>query len=1059
MPRINGNFKTTSQPDNTHSLDKRKNDEKNKANFNGWEAKMKTPAEKHGEIIRQANNHGANQRNQNSNSFSIRDVAPGVVFTALIFASYVPTADGHPSNIREQQAQNNSAVGNPLQDIQAQKPPSLAFNEDLNPTKPSFLDTSASTTSPQPPRFNREELKIKKNLDDFISPIKSQIQKVIFDNAEKNAISKISHTDFSSTKYISINEVIDIKNKALLQQHDFQKKKIKTNIEYSAGKLYITPEITSSEARSITGRSIAIKVHPFTAKMLDSKMHDKIDNLLGINIDALSKEDNFWNKYFDGMCTINGKYNTDVAEGMYERSSKKLFPIYSYNIRISPEEPYNSDTITLADLPMHFHIMTQGINGKYYSLFKEYELFRDSMRENYLFHNNDFCKNIKKSELFSKCNYKLDNNFINIMVMSIFDGIKPDFAILLSPTITLDKITEYNKNITIINDPEWQHTIGKLFIEMYADDTFYLNEDRENNIHFGNKNNMATGLPNGFAATDVLNENRLDISYDVYLEQGRKITIAGINPLYTKFGNSPGSTIVLEVKNPPTDLKDISKLETKFYLKTQEGKVRNFENQDSHDNFQQILLAAYINKCGAKNIQIRVDNQTFNIKALGFNNNLTSETGFNSLRDNYTTHYYSLMNWLFSEAENITSSIADIYKYSPAITVNLDDEVVKANIFGHDVINNSTITTDKTSSTAVKINKFLTDINKIHRKKKYGDTNGIINQTLTFENVDADLATSIHEFEARIKYNSKTGNYELGEFDSTVKNDDSNFERFFNRNLNNFKVLILKAKDGVNFFKVFNISSADNHTTDASIISNGIIYPLTTPDTLKDVLVDSYKREVKYKNIDLKELPVTQQQMLLHNAFDRLDYAQLVSGYNQKKEQNVINMKIVKRTFNEIFHTNNDTTLAREAETYLDLRNAKKAHKIINDSHLSVLTNNGIECTLSLEFNVVNGQLHTSGANLASSLHMNVDMKNYFYNNYVLENLDILNILADPEKSDLNLTTNIFIKVDDRLELIYQGDKPKTAYKHIKQIYAKNNIPIDNRLAEKHRNRNRHEEL
>jgi hypothetical protein len=63
-----------------------------------------------------------------------------------------------------------------------------------------MLDTSASTTSPQPHRGNREERKIKNKLDDLTSSINSQRQKLIFDKAEKNGVSKVSRTDYTSTK-------------------------------------------------------------------------------------------------------------------------------------------------------------------------------------------------------------------------------------------------------------------------------------------------------------------------------------------------------------------------------------------------------------------------------------------------------------------------------------------------------------------------------------------------------------------------------------------------------------------------------------------------------------------------------------------------------------------------------------------------------------------------------------------------------------------------------------------------------------------------------------------
>ena len=73
------------------------------------------------------------------------------------------------------------------------------------------------------------------------------------------------------TKYISIKELVDIMDKTLSQQ-DAQGKKSKINIGYSDGKLFFTVEMTSSGNTPITGKSIAIQLHPVISKTLDNKI-------------------------------------------------------------------------------------------------------------------------------------------------------------------------------------------------------------------------------------------------------------------------------------------------------------------------------------------------------------------------------------------------------------------------------------------------------------------------------------------------------------------------------------------------------------------------------------------------------------------------------------------------------------------------------------------------------------------------------------------------------------------------------------------------------------------
>ena len=291
------------------------------------------------------------------------------------------------------------------------------------------------------------------------------------------------------------------------------------------------------------------------------------------DLEALSAVDQFFNLYFEEMYTINAKYNKDFAAEMY-----KLFTLeiedFENEHNIINFNRHVKNTILLIDILMHFY---KQINSgvEYEALCKEYFSLIWKMSSHIFDLKLSCCENMPDIKKQHPPYFKMHNNIINIMIMFIIDESKPDFASLLSSTITPDKITEYNKNIAIINNPKWQEMVSQLFVEISHPHKIILGFDPEHNINFNNKTNVATGLPNGFFAMDVMSEGRQQFSYDKYLELGRKITIAGINPLYTRFTNAQKSTIVVVVKDFITELKDLKdtrELVGKLILKLQQVK-------------------------------------------------------------------------------------------------------------------------------------------------------------------------------------------------------------------------------------------------------------------------------------------------------------------------------------------------------------------------------------------------------------------------------------------------------------------------------------------------------
>jgi hypothetical protein len=889
--------------------------------------------------------------------------------------------------------------------------PTIAFNNGIvysNDNQPARLSDVKNNSSKQHIALvetssklqteNKEKISAKNKLNMLFLPYREQAAKYI---VEKN---------------LNINDLINFISNNLAEN-------IKANIIYKDGNLLIIPKITLAETTdTVTGDPIKLKLHSFISTFLnahasnslteDQTAPNNISNFIGIDLDSLSKINEFFLLHYEDICKVDNKNNKDMEAFIHKTATisidgKSLITtLAEFNKLIKDDTWKTQEVYDIYDKRLLAFAKSDEFNNL---------IDRDMQNKNSI-HKKPILRGITIERMLLMF-------LLDIMTQPYVSNILsyPDALSTQAKDLAAKK-TAYNESIALINSYKYRELVRDLHSDLHNINCPNYEDEFITNSSASNEDNLADATPMMFELINSFEKSSGDFNNDAHLQQARELALALINPIFSYSNN--GDTITIKIPKEIHDLAQLANVNNlvEFHITDKSGQQLPILNK-YRNNYTLVggFLAAYVNQCGASNIQVKGyrngKQEIYNIKVPGFNKNNMSKQGFKSLLENFNKDYRKMVSWLLDD-HKVEPTIENLYTYAPVVTLDVAKGTVSGEIFGSEYetkLNN--IATDGNTSEAGKLKHLLVYLENLNSK--------VSNQILRVTNVSEDFGNSASDPKLKpdfIKTSHKCENFNL----------------LFFKHSNNFVSYEIIGKENTNFLQATNIlvntdSTKDNNT------STYIVLDKFTIDKFKDHNIAHILTEEFEKNhqLDLKELSPEQKQMILHNSLRKLPLHKIINNYDKKTGEPRIRANIVVPLIKRLYNPR-EYSLQNTIKLYLDEYYIQRASAILTKLP-SEFKATEEKPRVSLKLTVIDGELRVSEATLsysqqvnsASSKELKLDIIKYFNVNPIIA----LNIAT---KIDFDIDT--YVGVKGRELLISRNDKPKNAYKLARINLVNNNI-------------------